>query len=300
MAGFGKRILHAYFSVVVSLYKKTVERILMNTDKCALLAQEIRMIFQDGLTVSPEVLRYINSTFSNPSLTELEALLGNESDCEREPLMELIFFPDDAARIRLEPLLETEDFFKDDIESISKLLHSPHIHVLLRFPDNDELIINLPRDAGSRFVSRLNISHKTDRQLLDAIQCNIDETLQWAVKVRLRNARIRYSRNKLDFFCRFFEKPIAESDELLECLDFILIFMSEIRDSDDIRAALKKRKDFHFLAIQKAADFEEQFGKNNMETLMVQGLRVPHIDRAKLMREIVVIDRICYLLYQSA
>jgi hypothetical protein len=273
----------------------------MNTNKrCALLANGIRDILQDGLIVSPEVLHYINSTFSNPEISEFEALLNDESDCEREPLIELIFFPDDAARIRLEPLLERENFLKDDIETVSNMLYSEHIRLALRFPDGNVLIINLPEDATSRFIFRLNISYKTEQQILDTIQCHIPENIQWTVKVRLRNARLDFSPNKLDFLCRFFEKPIAEPDELLECLDFILTFMTEIRDSEDIRAALERRKEFHFLAIQKAADFEEQFGKNNMETLMVQGLRVPHIDRAKLMREIVIIDRICYLLYQFA
>ncbi|OQX24280.1 MAG: hypothetical protein BWK80_21645 [Desulfobacteraceae bacterium IS3] len=266
----------------------------------ALLAQEIKAIFQDGLIISPEVLRYINSTFSNPEISELEALLNDESDCEREPLLELIFFPDAPARIRLEPLLERGTFLKDDAQAVSNLLYSEHIRVALRFPDGNALVIKLPEDAASRFISRLNISYKTEERLLDAIRCHIPETLQWAIKVRLRNARHQYSPNKLDFLCRFFEKPITEPDELLECLDFVLNFMTEINGADDIRTALERRKEFHFLAIQKAADFEEQFGRNNMETLMVQGLRMPHIDRAKLMREIVIIDRICYLVYHSA
>ncbi len=264
-----------------------------------LLAQEIRAIFQDGLTISPQVLRYINSTFSNPEISELEALLNDESDCERDPLLELIFFPDDAARIRLEPLFEKENFLKDDAQAVSNLLYSEHIRVALRFPDGNALVINLPEDAAYRFISRLNISYKADRQLLEIVNAHVEKNLQWTVKVRLRNARLDLSQNKLDFLCHFFEKPITQADELLECLDFVLAFMSEIRDSDDIRTALERRKEFHFLAIQKAADFEEQFGRNNMETLMVQGMRMPHIDRAKLMREIVIIDRICYLVYPS-
>lgn len=273
----------------------------MNPDKhCVVLADEIKAIFQNGLNIGIDVLRYINSTFSNPTLTELETLLEDESDCEQEPLLELIFFPDEASQIRLEPILEKETFSKQDEEKISLLLDSAHIRVPLLFPDGNTLSINLPKDAASRFISRLNISYKTDGQILEAVNAHVEKNLQWTVKVRLRNARLDLGDNKLNFLCMFFEKMNIRADELSECLDFVLNFLTEIKDSDDICAALERRKEFHFLAIQKAAEFEEQFAKNSIETLMVQGLRMPHIDRAKLMREIVIIDRISYLMYQTA
>ena len=44
-------------------------------DKNALLADEILKIIRKGLTLSRDVVHYIDSTFSNPGIEELEAIL---------------------------------------------------------------------------------------------------------------------------------------------------------------------------------------------------------------------------------
>lgn len=60
--------------------------------RCLLLADKIGEIFIDGLNLSKEVVHYIDSTFSHPSKNQFEEVLTDESDCERDSLLELIFF----------------------------------------------------------------------------------------------------------------------------------------------------------------------------------------------------------------
>jgi hypothetical protein len=47
--------------------------------------------------------------YSNPSPQELANILEDESDSERDTLVELIFFPDESIPVRLEDLLEHLD-----------------------------------------------------------------------------------------------------------------------------------------------------------------------------------------------
>ncbi len=61
-------------------------------EKCVLLAKKIEEILRHGLNLSHDVLHYIDSTFSNPSVKELETVINDESDCEKDSLLELIFF----------------------------------------------------------------------------------------------------------------------------------------------------------------------------------------------------------------
>ena len=48
--------------------------------KGGILAGELRKILFNGITLSSEVIHYIDSTFSHPTTTELQALLHDESN----------------------------------------------------------------------------------------------------------------------------------------------------------------------------------------------------------------------------
>ena len=48
-------------------------------EKCHRLADEIRKILGNGVTLSSEVIHYIDSTFSNPTTTELQTILQDDS-----------------------------------------------------------------------------------------------------------------------------------------------------------------------------------------------------------------------------
>ena len=53
-------------------------------NKCEALADEIKKILSKGITLSSEVIHYIDSTFSNPTTTELQTILQDDSNCEKE------------------------------------------------------------------------------------------------------------------------------------------------------------------------------------------------------------------------
>jgi hypothetical protein len=78
------------------------------------LAEKIIDILRSGLTLNPDTLHYIDSTFSNPSIGELEELLQDESSCEADSLIELLFFPDEPVQIQLEEMLAEIRLQKQD------------------------------------------------------------------------------------------------------------------------------------------------------------------------------------------
>ena len=59
-------------------------------EKCRLLAQELRKILGGNLIISSDVNHYIDSTFSNPTAAELQIILNDDSNCEKDSLMELL------------------------------------------------------------------------------------------------------------------------------------------------------------------------------------------------------------------
>ena len=91
-------------------------------DKCILLAERIAKILLEGIRLNSAAMHYIDSTFSNPSIDELKEIIADNSDCENDSLIELIFFPDESIQMQLEDILQSHDYSKKDEK---KILASP-------------------------------------------------------------------------------------------------------------------------------------------------------------------------------
>ena len=266
--------------------------------KCFLLAGKIERIFRDGFVLSDDIMHYIDSTFSNPSINELEEIIYDEHNCERDPLIELIFFPDELVQIKLEEFLESKDFKKKDEEKVINYILNKKLVTTIHFPENKGSIkFIVPELSALQFVSRLNISRKLNKRLLKAINKFVPDKRRTTVKVKLRNAMTVLSENKIKFLCSFFEKLKVEEDYFFKCLDFVPDFFDGIKDDKNILQSLLDKKELYFQDLQKAVRFEELLNKNNMETLISRGVRIPHISKEDAMNNIVIIDTITLAVY---
>ncbi|MDL2122110.1 MAG: hypothetical protein LWX51_03295 [Deltaproteobacteria bacterium] len=266
--------------------------------KCFLLAEKIEQIFRDGFVLSSDVMHYIDSTFSNPSINELEEIINDEHNCERDSLVELLFFPDESVQIELEEFLESKDFKKEDEEKVINYILNKKLVTTIRFPESkDSLKFFVPKSSAIQFISRLNLSRKLNKRLLKAINKFVSDKRRTPVKVRLRNAMTVLSENKIKFLCSFFEKIKVEENYFFKCLDFILDFFDGIKDDINIQQPLVERKRSLFQNLQKAVKFEELLNKNNLEELISRGVRIPHISKEDAMNNIVIIDTITLAVY---
>jgi hypothetical protein len=118
-----------------------------------------------------------------------------------------------------------------------------------------------------------------------------DELQRNRIKVRLRNSRLKPSPQKIDFLRDLFEKMDPRAENFLDCLDFVLGFLDEIAD-DDIYEALVAKKKFYFQSLQKADQRDLRLKQHNLETLLLQGMRMVVIDPADVRLKMLMIDRI--------
>jgi len=277
-----------------------MQKVKSDNKKCFLLAEKIERIFRDGFVLSDDVMHYIDSTFSNPSINELEEIIYDEHNCERDPLIELIFFPDELAQIKLEEFLESKDFKKEDEEKAINYILNKKLITTIHFPENKGSIkFIVPELSVLQFVSRLNISRKLNKRLLKAINKFVSDMCRTPVKVKLRNAMTVLSENKIKFLSSFFEKLKVEENYFFKCLDFMLDFFDGIKDDKNILQSLLDKKELYFQDLQKAVKFEELLNKNNMEELISRGVRIPHVHKEEIMHKIVIIDTIILALYRK-
>jgi len=238
-------------------------------------------------------MHFIDSTFSNPCINELEKIIVDDSDCERDSLIELIFFPDEEIQAKLEDLLESHNYCREDEKKVLDCLSFRQIESTIHFPDNKGAFsVKMPYEAAGRFLARLNIHRNIDEKISAAIDKGISEKFKISVRVKLRNTVKEIAENKIFFLCEFFEKMEGESGDFLECLDFILSFLDEAENASNLFSALMDKKRFYFKNMQRAEKFRQQLEKANMETMILQGVKAPYINIEDEKRKMELIDKI--------
>ena len=269
-------------------------------DKCGLLAGELQKILSGGITLSSEVIHYIDSTFSNPSVTELQTILHDDSNCEKDSLMELLLFPDETMQLQLEALLERLHFQEADEKSILDDFLKGPMKVAIRIPgERGPLHLRVTEDVACRFISRLNISKHLNPDLLGALNHYEDENISIRIKVKMRNSRLSPTDENIKFLCLFFEKFDSQDNDIFECLEFALSFLDEPTIDNDIYRTLMAKKKFYFRSLQKAKQLDTQLQKHNIETLLAQGKRVVLIDQRDARKKMRIIDRISRAIFDK-
>ncbi len=254
-------------------------------------------ILAKGITLNDDVMHYIDSTFLSPSPGELRELLEDEDNPDRDPLMELIFFPDEPIRVALEAALEKLELTGEDETGFIRFFQSRETRVPLYLPDGETLItIEMPGSVMTQFISRLKIGRQLPPAVREAVETLVEEAERIRVKVMLRNAA-PLSDEKAGFMCRFFEKLPPRGKMFFESLAFILEFLSGPETAAPTFDSLIARKNVDYQGIKRAEKFERDLEKDNIETLMMRGVTAISIDRKACERRMAVIDHICRKLY---
>ena len=264
-----------------------------SNQKCELIAREIRSILESGVNLSGDVVHFIDSTFSNPSLEALKAILDDESNCEKDSLIELLFFPDEAMQLELEELLERLRLDQSDEDRILASICREPILVNFCLPE-DRGSFNLPlsSDVAPGLLKRLHVSKHLAPDLRAAIDRHVSENDRNVYKVKLRNTRFKQHDNQIQFLCELFRKVKAESHDFDRCLAFCLSLLDEMTDDSDMYQALMAKKRFYLRSLQRAKKMETQLQKSNLETLLSQGKRVILVDKTDARNKLLIIDRI--------
>jgi len=267
-------------------------------EKGEILAEKILEILSKGIDLSDDVVHYIDSTFSNPTIKELQTILADDANCEKDSLMELLFFPDESIQIELEEMLERCKPQKVDEDKIITHLCQDPLKVTFHFEDDrGALKLQIPEDVIRQFLIRLKISKPLDASLIECIPNYGDPQNTNRFKVKIRNSRFSSTAEKTDFLCKFFNNIGTQSNDIFECLEFVMDFLDEIQKEGDIYRAMMAKKKFYFIGLQKAKKMDDRLEKHNIETLMSQGERVMLIDQADARKKMQIIDRISRAVY---
>ncbi|WP_319407460.1 hypothetical protein [uncultured Desulfosarcina sp.] len=263
-------------------------------NKRHLLARIIEAL-ENGGGLTDAILDYIDAALFSPEPDRLASFLTDDANSERDSLLDLIFFPDQAAQMNLEPLLEAARYSVEDKIKLHDRLMARAVHARVNLPDGRKLVsLLVPDFIKSQYLERLNIAWQMDPQVATAIEKCLPAALGPIVKVRLRNAGIGTGSGHGVFLCRFFERMADSHPDYLACLDLALSILQTVDDGVDVYDRLVEHKRSLFRSLQQARRFETLLGQSNMETLMLQGVRAPHVSPNTLMQHMRRVDLICF------
>lgn len=259
------------------------------------LLNQIISALENDRCLSDDIIAYIDATLFPPKPKPLAAFLNDDTDSERDSLLDLIFFPDQAVQIDLEALLETARFSLDDENQLHGQLIARGIDARIGMPDGHHLTrIQLPDFIKSNYLKRLKIAWHMERDVAAAIANGVSEALAPIVKVRLRNAGLCLEPHQRVFLGRYFQRMVDSDPDYLDCLDLLIAILDKAEVHVEVYDLLIDHKRSFFRSLQQAKRFAAALRQSNMETLMLQGVRVSHISPDLLLHQMRLIDLICF------
>ena len=263
------------------------------------LGHKISELIRRGITISDDVMHYIDSTFSSPSLKEFARILSDPSNCDTEPVFELIFYPDLQMQEKIESILITKTYNKNDVESAAGYLAQKQMPVPVVFPDQRGTLSVLLTDSIIRqFITRLNLTRQIDARLVETLTRFIaDESENLRIRVMLRNCRTDFSDPVIVFLCTCIEKMYAVSISFWTGFTFLLNFFDYTNPEADIYSSLMREKKTILHSIEQAEKNEQALKNNSVEALMLKGINILSIDIADARKKIVLIDHICISIF---
>jgi hypothetical protein len=261
----------------------------------------------DGITLTGDVRGFMTATFGDASVETLRALVSDESSAERDSLLDLVFFPDQALQLAIEPVLEGLSLTEEDVGLLAARLKAAPVATGLRLPGVADLFpAVMPAFLVDAFLARLNLAWQPSAALSE-VMTRLDtrwlapthdrEDGRLRLRVRLRNAGLRQTPAQVLFLGDFFERLPLDDKDFVDKLDFMLVFLKEHEGATNVYQALMDRKKFLFRHLLKNRQVTEWAARTNMETRIMAGVRPSYFDVHTAERSLALIDRIAMAVF---
>ncbi len=253
----------------------------------------LREFLARGVAVTPAVQRFIDATFMNPSAAEVQALLDAESADAGGPLLELLFSPDEAQQMAIEPLLPDRSLNPAEEALLAHALCRPPLSVVFRLPRaGGPLTAEASPDLARRFVSGLRTARPVPEEIARTIRgaAGSAEAMRW--RVAIRNSRVNWSADTAAAVSGFIRHAgQTPGDDGLECLKVALEVMTVSGAEADVFAAFAASKRTLAKMLDRSRRQTELLAQSNIETLASCGVRLVGVDEAETRRRMACIDR---------
>ncbi len=260
-------------------------------------ARLLRELLAQGFPFGSELKNYTELTLGTAEFGQVREVLEDEDNCERDPLLDLLLFPDAALKSSLEALLpDTEEQRRLPALLLEEFTADPPESGVL-FPDSGQSIrFRLSPDLAQRFLGRLHLDTLIAPRILQAVG-EFGADMRFHLRTRLRCVRKPLSDGDVELICGFCQRFPAPEQIFSRHFDLLLNILESIGEGQDPFQGLMSQKRLTHQMIKQVEDFQQKLQREPIEALMMRGERCPSIDIDAAMEQMAQIDRISLALF---
>lgn len=232
-------------------------------------------LLREGIDVSTDTLFFAESTYGiDPE--ELGRMINDRCFEEREILINLLLFPTQKMREKLEPFLLsgplTEENTQYLVEKIVNEISEIHMHM----PVGSSFSWPVTSDGISHFIGKLYMTRELDPMIRATLEDRLPEDIATRVKVSIRCRNFQFSEATRQFMLTFIDKAAHRLEEFEGLVELLLTVTSQIPSRMSISEYLFEQREYQRKRLYDIEEFMHKSEQYGMEYLMMQNYPVPH------------------------
>ncbi len=257
------------------------------------LEKKISDILSGVIMIDLSVEEFIKfSTGMTPDPAFLKEAISCEIS-EFEAAVDLIFSPDDDARIRVEKFIPRSFNRMDEKNLIDKIAGLKLSCTLRLAGSGTSLAVSVPERSVGRFVRRLNLTAEIPGRLRELIEKHFSGRESTVLKIIREKAGTLRS---LDLIVDFLENISDFFQPEIEDLNIIMTVSGMFPEETELLAAINLAFRKWDSSLKKHEDMEKALFSGCMEELMAKGMRIQAINRNDIENKSAAANRIISLL----
>lgn len=253
------------------------------------IISDISEIIGRGFRLGSSESHFISSSFSVSSAEGLEQIIADD-DSDLDVINELVVAPDEMIQEKLELFLSDVCFSVKDQEEIILALCGMKLKSKIIFPDS--VVVIIPDDyLLERFIRKLRMTASPEKVILNASE-KLSGQLRLKTLVRLRNSSLKYDSRTTQFIIEFLQKKSIGRQDFSELFDFSLTLLEGNSGKLDILDFFIIKKRSYDKTLGTIRQVNKQLKTSAVETMMMQGVRVPPDSEEELETKIKMVETI--------
>lgn len=262
----------------------------MNEENIRLAAAAIARALERGLAQAPETADAVEGVYGTRDPSALGELLADREGGESATLFEMFFFPDAALKASLEPLLSRLAYSKEEAAAVGEAVAGLVSRTAAIMPDGGRLMLAPSAGDVRGFVSRLRLDRNPPGAVADVVDARHRPETAARMRAAMRHSRLSWNRPREFFLSALFRNLDADEGLALEVMDWALGHLDIVGPEALPEGALGARFNELSSQLKLAEEARELFDRGNFETLMSQGVRLPHVHADSVRREMELVD----------
>lgn len=263
------------------------------------VADEVARWLGEAHDPAPALTHYAEVTLGTSEAAALRGALADPDHPEREVLLELLFFPDHALKVQVEPHVAEGGATGLDAAVTREVLARVQEGRFV-LAGGEVLTVPLSEEAVLGLVRRLRIGATPPQDVRRAALQRLDALMAVRVGVLFRHARLEWSMEQTNFVVDALRNLPQAGEEMLDMLGWTAAFLGGLGAGQDILDGLRVRWREAYRNVGRAERFAKALASSNYETMIMQGIREPHFDTETLREDMYRADELARAVFRES